>query len=330
MLFPRLDRVRYLGLFHEKQACFEHKPWVESQLSAFGVRVLPWRYCADHETDLIREWAAAQPLVLRTNRTDGGAGVRLVRNPSDLDAEWPSHGDGFLAAAPLLVPSVPLNVNGCLFSDGTVTLHGPSLQLIGIEGLTNRCFGYCGNDFARATDLGCEVLHDLETITVTAGHWLHGQGYRGAFGVDALLYDGRVHLTEVNPRFQGSSRMSAHIDRTLDRADVFLEHIAAFLDLPPSPQIPLPELAAAQPPLAHVIAHNVRETPISSAPIVQDEPSLECRLLPSPDVAVQPEGIAFEAVFSRSVTVDGMALLPGTREELHTLSLRLFPGATSG
>ena len=130
--FPRSDRVLYLGMSHVAQASFEHKPWVERQLSESGVRVLPWRYWADSERPLIAEWAAREILVLRANYSDGGVGVRLVREPSDLEAEWPVHADGFLAAAPYLVPNIPLNVNGCVFSDGAVTLHGPSLQLIGI------------------------------------------------------------------------------------------------------------------------------------------------------------------------------------------------------
>ena len=84
-----------------------------------------------------------------------------------------------------------MNVDGCIFRDGTIHIRHPSLQLIGIPSCTNRSFGYCGNDFAFAVAnvLGEKGLSELETITQHTGEWLYTQGYIGAFGVDAMLYD---------------------------------------------------------------------------------------------------------------------------------------------
>ena len=109
----------------------------------------------------------------------------------------------FIAAAPYLVPNIPLNVNACVFSDSLVSLHSPSFQLIGLPGFTSRTFGYCGNDFAQVRELEGNVLDQLEHIVLESGKWLAGKGYVGAFGVDALLCKGQVYLTEINPRFQG-------------------------------------------------------------------------------------------------------------------------------
>ncbi|MBI2839283.1 MAG: ATP-grasp domain-containing protein [Acidobacteria bacterium] len=308
--FPRSDRTLYLGMFHESQACFEHKPWVESQLSRFGVRVLPWRYWADSDRRLIGEWAAKEPLVLRANHTDGGAGVRLLRDAGALDTEWPMHGDGFLAAAPYLEHSIPLNVNACVFSDGRVTLHGPSLQIIGIPSLTRRAFGYCGNDFARTADLEPRVLDSLEEMSVRTGMWLHQNGYRGAFGIDALLHDGILYLTEVNPRFQGSSLHSARLDATLGRADVFLEHAAALLGFAARASRPLRELAREQPAVSHLILHNTLDVPVRVESETDASRNAQLRLVPAPAILVQSEAIAFEVVVPRSVTGDGTSLTP--------------------
>ena len=200
--FTRANLVKYMGIFHEFQSCFEHKPWIETQLAELGVPVIPWRYFADDDLSLIREAAEVGPIVLRTNRSDGGAGLTLVEDPSQLQEEWPIHTEGFLAAAPFLNPSIPLNVNACVFPGGEVSLHAPSLQLIGIPGCTNRRFGYCGNDFATAAELD-RTLDDLEHIVVTSGRWMGRQGYLGAFGVDAIVHEDKVYLVEVNPRFQG-------------------------------------------------------------------------------------------------------------------------------
>jgi hypothetical protein len=73
--FPQLGAMRYLGNFHAHQSAFEHKPWVETQLSAEGIRTIPWRYFSDDDSALIAEHAPGRSYVIRVNRSDGGSGV---------------------------------------------------------------------------------------------------------------------------------------------------------------------------------------------------------------------------------------------------------------
>ena len=317
--FTRANLVKYMGLFHEFQSCFEHKPWIETQLSEAGVPVVPWRYFADDDLALIREAAEAGPMVLRTNRSDGGAGLTLVEHPSQLQTEWPTHTEGFLAAAPFLHPSIPLNVNACVFPGGEVSLHAPSLQLIGIPICTDRRFGYCGNDFAAAADLDRKVLDALEDITVMCGRWMGKRGYLGAFGVDAIFHDGTVYLVEVNPRFQGSSMLAATLAREIERPNLFLDHIAAFLELPPPPALSLHEMASLHTPLAHVVCHNLADRPITMELNNPDRLPVRCALLPHPDVKVQPNAILCDLIPSQSVTSTGNRLTPSFETSLRTI-----------
>lgn len=317
--FPRSDRVKYLGLFHGHQTCFEHKAWVERQLKACGVPVLPWLFYADEEADIIREWVAAEPIVLRANRSDGGLGVRYVPNPESLEAQWPSHGDGFLAVTQYLANSISLNINACVFPDGSASLHGPSLQLIGIPALTSRIFGYCGNDFGAAAALDPAILDSFEALTRQTARWLRSQGYLGVFGVDAIVHKGKVYLTEVNPRFQGSSLLSARLDAEIGRPDVFLEHLAAFLGLPPLEQPKLRELVASQPPRAHAVAHNLTGNTIRLATPPHVPEGVECRLLPEPGVAIPRDCITFDAVFPGPITADGARLSDEAAAAIDTL-----------
>jgi hypothetical protein len=311
--FPRSDRALYLGVFHDLQACFEHKPWVERHLANRGVRVLPWRYWADVDVRLIAEWAAKQRLVLRSNRTDGGLGVRLIGGPEDLDAQWPAHSDGFLAAAPYLYPNIPLNVNACAFKDGAVTLHGPSLQVIGVPALTRRTFGYCGNDFASVGNLDTRILDDFEEMAVRTGQWLHENGYHGAFGIDALLHDGLLYLTEVNPRFQGSSLLSARIDTNLGRPNVFFEHAAALLGLAAPRRCPLRELARHQPCVSHLVLHNTSDAPVHVEPRPSRFGDVECRLEPAPTTRVSSDAITLQVIIQGPATSDGSSLAADAR-----------------
>lgn len=323
--FPRADRVLYLGVFHEKQACFEHKPWVETQLAEAGVRVLPWQYYSDDDKILIYEAAEAGPIVLRANRSDGGAGLELIRHPVELNEKWPAHHDGFLAAAPFLEGSVPLNVNACVFR-GEVVLHPPSLQLIGLAECTGRAFGYCGNDFARIAELDGATLDALDGVTRTAGRWLASQGYLGAFGIDALVDDGKVYLVEINPRFQGSSVLAADLMRELDVPDLFLDHVAAFLDLSPPHKLTLRDLVARQSPAAHVICYNRTAGPRRADALLPDSLALECSLSPAADIAVQPEGVLFDLRFHQAVTEGGMELSGAAQEQIEQARRSLYPG----
>jgi len=309
--YPRSEYIEYLGLFHERQAPFEHKPWVESELKRLGVPVVPWRYFTDDDRMRVQEQVdAIGAVVLRTNRSDGGVGLKLVRTAEELVEAWQPLPDGFLAAAPFLTPHTPLNINVCVFFDGSVTLHTPSLQLLGISGCTGRSFGYCGNDFGAVLEqIEPRHLDDLEEITVRAGQWLADKGYLGAFGVDAMVHDGSVYLVEINPRFQGSSALSAKIDCEQDRPDIFLCHLAAFLGISLGWQPSLRDIVGAQPRFAQIICHNAADTPLHSrwgAGMTHDE--FTYSLVPPRTVTVDPEAILFRAWTHRPVTQNGFSV----------------------
>ena len=310
VFYPRKGHVNFLGMFHERQAPFEHKPWVETELQAAGVETVPWKYFADEDRQRVEdELAAFGSLVLRQNRSDGGAGLRLVRDARQLEAAWRLHPEGFFAAAPLLYPNVPINVNACAFADGSVSLHGPSLQLIGLPGLTCRTFGYCGNDFAAPRQLAATIWDEIEIMVAKVGRWLASKGYLGAFGVDALLSGNKVFLTEVNPRFQGSSALSAWLDGEMDLPDIFLCHLASHLGIEVTSRRTLRDLVAAQPPVSHVLAHNIADGAVRVTEICDPTPShYRFQLLPAPGTVIAREAVVCKAIVQRSVTDDGLAI----------------------
>lgn len=317
--YPRADHVQYLGLFHAKQALFEHKPYVETEFGGWARHVygdeaascLPWRYYADEDIGLVEEVLEQAPIVLRSNYTSGGIGLTLVHDMFELRQRLPSHVDGFLAASPFLDPNIPLNVNACVFPDGSVSFHAPSLQLIGITSCSNRRFGYCGNDFGRVRDLEPEVLDALENVTLQCGRWLHSSGYTGAFGVDAMLHHNQVYLTEINPRFQGSSAVAATLAAEMDLPDLYCDHMAAFMGLAPVEGRSVSELATQQPPWAQIICHNrtdrsLRRSEANPPP----DPGYTVALLPALGVEVHPEAVLFKILAPESVTLDGHTILP--------------------
>jgi hypothetical protein len=313
--YPRSGHVDYLGLFHERQAPFEHKPWVESELQRNGIRTIPWRYFADEERERVIEFfeSCLGKVVTRTIRTDGGAGFKVIRTPRELDERWGgAHAEGFFAAAPLLHPHIPINVNACLFADGSVSFHAPSIQLIGLTSCTNRPCGYCGNDFAVPRELGLSFWDEMEVIVLAVAKWLAEKGYLGAFGVDAIIYENVIYLTEVNPRFQGSSAVAATLDETLGRADVFLCHIAAFLGISGADKQHLRDLVREQPAVSQIICHNTADHAVCRVGAIQPV-STEAgySLIPVERIEVETEAILFKKIVNRSVTADGLTLRSG-------------------
>jgi hypothetical protein len=309
LIFPNQSTAEYYGIFHLEQSAFEHKPWLENQLKKAGIPIVPWRYYSDEEAQRAYNDLGDSPFILRINRGSGGAGLVLIRESRDIINYWPQHNDGFLAATPYLYPNISFCINACLFSDGTVSIFAPSAQLIGLSCCTNRSFGFCGNDFGLPKTIPNEILNELEEMVINVGGCLHKRGYLGAFGVDVILFEDRLLLSEVNPRFQASSPPSGNIAEQLDLADVYLEHLAAFMGLPPIKQPPLFKIVEMQPPISQIICYNRGRLPIKRADseIVTPE-GITLLELPSSNIAVEPEGELFKCIVNGAVSKNSFEL----------------------
>jgi len=326
--FPRTHFVEYLGMFHESQMAFEHKPWVESMLREEGIRVVPWRYFGKVDLRFLEDAFRSGPLVVRANRSSGGVGLTLVEEPTGLPSRLDVGQDRFVAVAPFLWPNIPLNVSGCVFPGGDVRLYAPSLQLIGTGACTARRFGYCGNDFASIRDIDTKILDQFEQLAMQTGKNLWRHGYLGTFGLDALIYKGQVYVTEVNPRFQGSSALAARLCAGLDLPDLYLDHLAAFLGLDPSPLVPLRTLAWEQQAKAQVIRYNLHGGPVTRKPAAElprfDGSQESPQLLPEIGVSVAHEAILFRLVVNRRVTEDGYRIDPSAEQTVRSIAQALF------
>lgn len=304
---------RRIGMFKERQSAYEFKPWVERELSDAGAQVIRWRYVADEYRSAVTDMLDDGPVVLRATRGSGGDGVTLLRSADDLDALWPSRDDGITSVARYIDPAIPANVAGCVYDDGTVVIHPMSVQLIGIPECTDRQFGYCGNDFATAASIPDEQLAEIEAQFRIVGRWLASTGYVGAFGLDLLLTDTRVWVTEINARLQGSSAVSSELCVDIGLPDIVTEHVAAGLGLPPPSQRPhLAELVTAVDPVSQVIIH----APRCAEDVVKVlGPANRTALEPPRTVSTVDPGAAIaRLLYHGAVTPDGYRLRTGQDE----------------
>ncbi|MCU7725245.1 ATP-grasp domain-containing protein [Actinoplanes sp. KI2] len=304
----RGGRDSYLGLFADHQACFDNRVWIDAELQAQGIRILPWQYARPGDADgRVYAAVAGRPQVIRLARSSGGSGVDIAETPEDVDRLTGSVRSQF-SYTDYLEASLPLNVGATVDHRGVVTVHGVSVQLVGVESCIHRRLGYCGNDFALVKDLDKDHLSALDRLVGQVGRWLASSGYRGAYGMDALLHRGQIYFLEVNPRFQGSSGTSARLSRELDLPDIYLSHLAAFLRIDQQPTLDLEKLVHEQAKRSVVHLYNGAESVrvgASESSVLSEAPISG---VPAPNVVVDPLAALCSVTFECSVTASGYTL----------------------
>lgn len=327
--FARRDRCRYLGLFKDHQAAFEHKPWVETAVADIGLPHIDWTYIADDDQLETLRFLRDGPVILRRSRTTGGVGLIRVDDGSQLEALWPREDEAYVSVAPFITDGVPLNVGGVVWHDG-ITVHPASVQLIGVPGCTTRPFGYCGNDFGAVADLDRDVLRGVEQATLTIGRWLRSFGYLGAFGVDFLVSGGVPLFTEVNPRFQGSTHASCQISIEQGESCLLTEHLAAHMGLSAPRYRPLAEQAEQCGPFAHLVVHWLQEpAEIDPSPLVEralgGAATIRADVLTKPGLRTQTGATVARITTRERLTRTGFELLAPLREVVDAWTDRSRP-----
>ena len=312
--FSSSDRCRILGMFRGHQEAFEHKPWMEMAVAELDIPRIKWRYVADNDQMQASSMLEEGPVMLRQSRSTGGVGLRRVERVEDLPEEWTYGEEAFLSVAPFVDGGLPVNVGAVIWDHG-VTLHPGSVQLIGVEGCTPRPFGFCGNDFARFLDLDESVIDAIEDSTRAVGALLHSLGFRGAFGVDFLIKDNVPLFMEVNPRFQGSTHLSARIAREADESCLLLDHIGALLGLPVPAPVRLFELSRWEGRRSHLVFHSLESSPARIDPrqltraLIGIPALIDVDQLTSTELWTEPGGVVLRAVFSDSISADGFQII---------------------
>jgi hypothetical protein len=329
ILFARRDRCLDLGLFGGHQAIFEHKPWVETMVARLGVPQIEWTYVADEEQARARQMLSRGPIMLRASRSSGGAGIVRVDDPTTLGQHWPHHPEAFASITPFLEGAVPMNVAATVWHDG-VTMYHPSVQLIGIAECTTRPFGYCGNDFGLARDVGKATLDTIESSVVTLSRWLRSYGYLGTFGVDFLVHNDVPLFTEINPRFQGSTHASSQLSSEAGESCVILDHIAAVLGLGSSTERPLREITASVPDFAHFVVHWSGQPAFidtTQLAAISSKQASQCRtdVAAKPSVLTEPGGVVARVTVRDRITSTGFDLVEPWNSMLRSWTGSLRP-----
>jgi len=329
LIYPSSGSCAYWGLPHLLQRAFEYKPWVESQMEALGLRVIPWRHFSVVDWPEIMGRSQTLPCVVRMATGSGGAAITLARDLDDIHDFCNRADEGIISVSTYMDGALPLSINAVVFEDGSVTPSAPSLQVLGLADCTTRPFGFCGNDFAFPRGLSPTVLDELDQALARMGAWLARAGYKGCFGADFLLWDGDLYFTEINPRFTASSALAARQDAEMNETDIVLEHMAAFAGLAPVSRAPLRErVAVTLRPRSQVMVFNRSDRAIGRAHVEVSPPEgAELTELPRIGHVIEPEAQFFKVTLNGGVTdAAGQVMLP-VREQLRALIRRFTAGA---
>ncbi len=328
--FPHSDIIRYFGLFPLFQRIFEHKPWVEIQMKKININCIPWKYIRNIERSLLRNEIRKNELtVVRASYSSGGAGYYFFKGEENfMENPITQTEDGFFATAPFYENAIPLNLNACTYKNGDTHIFLPSCQLIGIKEATSRPFGYCGNDFGIVKLLGEKIINKIEKIAAEIGKWLHSYNYLGIWGIDLMVKDDEVIFTEINPRFQGSTYLSAFLSERSDDADPYGEHIAAFSGFDAPKTSSLWNRVKNIENFSQLVCYNRSDKSLFVNISKDSEQNLNLMGVPKNYVNVKPEAMIFKRIYNQSVTKDGYSLLPELRNEIISL-LKEYPLSNS-
>jgi predicted ATP-grasp superfamily ATP-dependent carboligase len=126
-----------------------------------------------------------------------------------------------------------LNINAVVFNvadQATVHVSQPSLQIVGPKSCAMRESIYCGNDFSAVRFLDSKLVGKVCEYTRTIGEMMGHYGYKGIFGIDFIVHEGKPYPLEINPRFQNSTPLQTLAETKEGVVPIVFYHINSFLN----------------------------------------------------------------------------------------------------
>jgi hypothetical protein len=168
------------------------------------------------------------PFVVQLPTGSGGSGTFFVSSERDLRSLQDEKGHQEVSVSKYITGMAP-NINAVVLDD-EVWVSYPSIQVVGAPQCVGWRSGYCGNDFSATRRLPGAAVQAIYDQTRRIGAWIGEQGFRGMWGVDFAVDGSRVYPLEVNPRFQGSTRLLTELQYLAGQVPLVLAHVVGFME----------------------------------------------------------------------------------------------------
>jgi len=223
------SRIRIISPLTAVTGPLGNKLALRRALPELGIEPVPHVVCTLADVDFRQiEWRFGLPFVVQLPTGAGGSGTFYVSSERDLTALQDDKGDQEVSVSKYITGMAP-NINAVVLDDG-VLLSYPSIQVVGVPECVGWPGGYCGNDFAATRRLPDAAVRAIYDQTLRIGAWIGEQGFRGMWGIDFVVDGSRVYPLEVNPRFQGSTRLLTELQHVGGEVPLVLAHVVGFLD----------------------------------------------------------------------------------------------------
>jgi len=174
------------------------------------------------------------PFVLQFNRSHTGQGTHIISDETVLKTLQEKFPDRPVRVV-VFVTGPMITVNALV--SGTKTLIGnPSLQITGIKPFTDLPFATVGNDWSFVQKIDSAIREQLVIITNTIGSRLAQSGWKGLFGIDAIIdtQSQKMYLIEINARQPASTVFESTLERETQKTGItmFEAHLLALLETP--------------------------------------------------------------------------------------------------
>ncbi len=220
-----------------------------------GIDPIPGEIIENSQADyytLRKRWGT--PFVLQFPVGSSGQNTFLINSPEDFDRAFES-GNQYPLIIYRYLHGYSLNINAVVGAD-SVFLSPVSLQVIGAGSLTDRRFGFVGNDFTAVLDVCDTIKNKIYEITVKTGLYMSANGFRGMMGLDLICDGSNVYPVEINPRFQNSTSLLTLLELKYLRNPLVLKHIEQFIPVSAGDDFMF------SPDGSQVIMHNLAEKPL--------------------------------------------------------------------
>ncbi len=191
-----------------------------------------------HTIDIAKNIAwNGEAFILQFNRAHTGSGTMLIRSAEELQK------------IQTIFPNRPVRVsafingytitNNTIVTDTDIVIGNISQQITGLAPFTNEAFVTIGNDFALPQTTLNYTQRSLYTeLANLIGKKLQQQGWRGAFGIDAMIDNssGQLYLLEINARQPASVTFESWLQlskraKNSEALTTFEAHLCALLNI---------------------------------------------------------------------------------------------------
>lgn len=195
--FICINETSIVNILNSKQIT---RTWLSNDVNCLPFIAMPFSDC--NYLRLCQRFPGINTFIIQNTYSVGGTKTYIVKSANNLrDVKQNNKPYEICIISPYIKQSISLNIHLLCSKKGPI-IFPYSTQIIKPH---NNCLLYVGSDFTRRYNV--EIEQKIFDISTFIGNKLCKMGYMGIVGIDFLLANNILYFIEINPRFQGSTKI---------------------------------------------------------------------------------------------------------------------------